>query len=237
MYENIIKLIDYDTIGLDKQKKLRDNGEEGNVPDDLRSIYGVFVKKAAVCAGYAKAVQYLLNALGIECAYYSNGEHAWNIVNLEGAYYHLDATWGDSSNTKPEENGEQGVSYDCFCLTTEEILRLSSHDLNDAYPAPICNSVACNYYVRFGLSLDQYDFNHARDIVLSMLSHGASSITLKAQSDEVYQAMKADLLDQHRFREILQFANLKTDKHVDESFRYYEKDQLRSLRFLVSILN
>ena len=53
IYENIIKLVDYDTIGLERQKKVTVTAD---VPDDLRSIYGVFVNKKAVCAGYAKAM-------------------------------------------------------------------------------------------------------------------------------------------------------------------------------------
>lgn len=50
IYENIIKLVDYDTIELERQKKATVTAE---VPDDLRSIYGVLVNRKAVCAGYA----------------------------------------------------------------------------------------------------------------------------------------------------------------------------------------
>jgi len=35
IYENIIKLVDYDTIGLERQKKTDISAE---IPDDLRSI-------------------------------------------------------------------------------------------------------------------------------------------------------------------------------------------------------
>ena len=69
--------------------------------DDDQSIAGVFWKKEAVCAGYAGAVQYLLERIGVPCIYVdgstqgSTEGHAWNIVKLDGEYYYVDATNGD----------------------------------------------------------------------------------------------------------------------------------------------
>ena len=71
------------------------------VSDDDQSIAGTFWKKQAVCAGYAGAVQYLLERLNVPCIYVegdaanSDQGHAWNIVQLNGQYYYVDATNGD----------------------------------------------------------------------------------------------------------------------------------------------
>ena len=71
------------------------------ISDDDQSIAGAFWKKQAVCAGYAGAVQYLLERLDIPCIYVegdaanSTQGHAWNIVELNGQYYYVDATNGD----------------------------------------------------------------------------------------------------------------------------------------------
>ncbi len=66
------------------------------------SIYDALIGKKSVCAGYAGAFQVIMEALGIEC-YINEGEvnreaHAWNIVKLDGKYYFVDATWGDTGN-------------------------------------------------------------------------------------------------------------------------------------------
>ena len=46
-----------------------------------------------MCAGYARAFQYIMTNLEIPTFYvtgYSNGEHAWNIVNLSDGCYNVD---------------------------------------------------------------------------------------------------------------------------------------------------
>lgn len=53
----------------------------------------------AVCQGYALLLYYMLLSVGIDCRIIAGydaetgGAHAWNIVQLDGAYYNLDSTW------------------------------------------------------------------------------------------------------------------------------------------------
>ena len=74
---------------------------------DHQSAYGALVLGKAVCAGYARAYQVLMNKVGIPC-WYVSGEspnpaipgataekHAWNLVLLDGKYYYTDVTWDD----------------------------------------------------------------------------------------------------------------------------------------------
>lgn len=76
------------------------------------SIYGAFIKKSAVCDGYAKALKYILGNAGISCVEVcgvgqnSNGNsesHAWNDVWINGKWYAVDVTWDD-----PIINGGSG---------------------------------------------------------------------------------------------------------------------------------
>lgn len=76
------------------------------------NIIGVFDKKNAVCEGYAKAFQIILNSLNIENIYvtgFAGESHAWNMVKLDdGKYYYIDTTFDD----QPSFPG--GISYEYF---------------------------------------------------------------------------------------------------------------------------
>ncbi|MCD8325296.1 MAG: hypothetical protein LUC90_01045 [Lachnospiraceae bacterium] len=64
-----------------------------------QSAYSALVMGRTVCAGYARAFQYIMKELGIETYYvtgYASANHAWNIVALSDGYYNVDLTWDDS---------------------------------------------------------------------------------------------------------------------------------------------
>ncbi|MBS9773531.1 MAG: hypothetical protein KGV59_00005, partial [Tenacibaculum sp.] len=79
--------------------------------DDLyygdATYYNTFIKKGAVCEGYATGFQLLMERSGIVSEYQEGfvkkgvqGEttasrHAWNRVLIDGEWYYVDATWGD----------------------------------------------------------------------------------------------------------------------------------------------
>ena len=61
-----------------------------------QSAYSALVNGRTVCAGYARAFQYIMQRLGIPCYYctgYAGESHAWNIVGMEDGYYNVDVTW------------------------------------------------------------------------------------------------------------------------------------------------
>lgn len=64
-----------------------------------QSAYSALVNGRTVCAGYARAFQYMLQQLDIPCYYctgFAGESHAWNIVALDDGYYNVDATWDDT---------------------------------------------------------------------------------------------------------------------------------------------
>lgn len=80
--------------------------------DKNQSAYSALVDGTSVCAGYARAFQYLMQRSGIPCFYctgYAGTDHAWNIVGLEDGYYNVDVTWDDT----------EGGQYDYFNKTDE----------------------------------------------------------------------------------------------------------------------
>lgn len=89
-----------------------------------QNLYSALVDHRTVCAGYAHAFQYCMMQLGIPTAYVtgeavSDGvreEHAWNLVELDGQFYHFDVTWDDPVGKDPDVD-----CYDYFQLTDFEI--------------------------------------------------------------------------------------------------------------------
>lgn len=99
-----------------------------------QSAYSAMVNGESVCAGYARAFQYLMMELSIPCYYctgYAGESHAWNIIELEGEYYHVDVTWDDAA---PEQ-------YDYFNCTDADYA--STHRREDlSVYLPACNGTA-----------------------------------------------------------------------------------------------
>ncbi|NLK52794.1 MAG: DUF5050 domain-containing protein, partial [Syntrophomonadaceae bacterium] len=76
-----------------------ENLKNNTIPELSYEAYGCLIDGIAVCDGYAKAMKLLLNQVGIEALRVigeGKGEsHAWNLVKIDGFWYHLDVTWDD----------------------------------------------------------------------------------------------------------------------------------------------
>ena len=86
------------------------------------SAYAALVNGTAVCQGYAQLLYRLLLTVGVDCRVivgYANGDHAWNIVGLDGLYYNADATWDAGAE-----------DYSCFLVANSN---LDYHYRNDTY--------------------------------------------------------------------------------------------------------
>ncbi len=116
-----------------------------------QSAYSALVMGRTVCAGYARAFQYILQELDVTtyyCVGYASGDHAWNIVELSDGYYNVDLTWDDSVS----------VSYAYFNLPDSVFSRTHTRtDLSVQLPA----CTATGYYNLEGNSTTQTPDNHA----------------------------------------------------------------------------
>ena len=92
-------------------------------------IIGALGNGTAVCEGIAKAVKFLCDELNIWCiialseANPDKGikyRHAWNVVRIDGQYYHLDATF---DNTLSRNNL---IRYDYVNLSDKQISEITS---------------------------------------------------------------------------------------------------------------
>ncbi|MEE1132550.1 MAG: transglutaminase domain-containing protein [Caryophanon sp.] len=75
---------------------------EMNTTGSPFTVYTFMHEKQGVCMAYALLFQKMMEAVDIPCHYVvgkadgeSNLGHAWNMVELDGQWYHIDATWND----------------------------------------------------------------------------------------------------------------------------------------------
>ena len=94
----------------------------GNIPAISYTAYGALVNRTSVCAGYALAYERLMDQVGIPCEYVTgmttNGYHAWNIIQIDGEWYHVDVTWDD-----PTPDREGYVRYKYFLKSDKAMSR------------------------------------------------------------------------------------------------------------------
>ena len=93
LHDFVLKNCTYDNEAVD----------QSNQHPNAFTVYGALIEGRAVCEGYARSVQLLLNYFGIECSLVSGqsagGGHMWNLVRINGSWYHLDPTWNDTDNS------------------------------------------------------------------------------------------------------------------------------------------
>ena len=169
-----------------------------------QSIAGVFWKKEAVCAGYAGAVQYLLERLSIPCIYVdgstmdSQDGHAWNICRLNGQYYYVDATNGD----QPEFLEGDAVQlaehkttiYDYLCPFPQEYE--ITYTPTEEFPVPVCTATDLNFYVLNQGCFDSYDWQSIYDYCVMRLNYNAAVIRFKFSSEEAFLQAKRQWIDE-----------------------------------------
>jgi len=120
-------------------------------------IIGPLGQGVGVCEGIAKTVKILCDNLGIWCIIAiseANPEkkikyrHAWNIVKIGGAYYHLDATFDNTLG-----RGEM-LRYDYFNLDDARLFRDHEPAL---YRIPACCEKEHDYYREKKLSFTKLE--------------------------------------------------------------------------------
>jgi hypothetical protein len=119
-------------------------------------ILGPLGQGVGVCEGIAKSVKILCDQLSIPCiiAISENNplkhikyRHAWNVIQINGVWYHLDATFDNSL-------GKKEVRYDYFNLDDKSIFK--DHEPL-IYKVPSCSDGDHFYYKEKKLSFTKQE--------------------------------------------------------------------------------
>ena len=179
VHDRLIDACTYDeeAVEIHKQEKVRGNEQ---------NAYGALVEGKAVCEGYTRAFQILCSRLGVTCwviqgqAIGFEGEssvnHIWNCVQLDGDWYHVDATWDDYEDAPAATD-----RYYYFNLTTAELEK--DHIISPLYGESTGEDVWCNGYVPECNSTDYYYFSLNAFALYSLDDYACSEYLAQAAAE------------------------------------------------------
>lgn len=116
----------YDKIKLFHDHIVNNTKYDENMTDDLYTAYKLLTTGISICGGYSDIMSIYLNILGIQNYKITSENHVWNLVNLDGVWYHLDMTWDDPVAT----DGKQYLLHNFFLISSDELHRLDSVEHN-----------------------------------------------------------------------------------------------------------
>ena len=177
------------------------------------SAYGALVEGKAVCEGYARAMQLLLNNIGIETTLISGvaGEdkqpHMWNIVTINENKYHLDPTWDDIDD-------KQDVSHIYFNVSSDVISRT-----HDEFIWVDCSSMEENFYKKNNLLFDNWDNNASltvKNIISDCAVNQTEKIEIAFSNKEAFDKAVNSLINENSIFDYIDYAKISNKALQDE---------------------
>ena len=161
--------------------KYKNIGSTRNADLKVFTSYGCLVENSAVCEGFSKSMQLLMNSVGIKCRTVVGARgsepHMWNIVKINGNWYHIDVTWDGASGFQ---------KYNYFNLTDEAIKK--DHKINEElrtttkfdenvrynFKMPVCSSKNDNYYEKNAVKISNLDLQAENAITQGLIKASSS---------------------------------------------------------------
>ena len=126
-------------------------------PNEKDSAVGALLNGAADCDGYADAMVLCCGLAGIPCRYMHgesrkpalpdspDGNHMWNLVQIDGDWLMCDVTWGDQKETsylyfnlgKQDAGDSYAWSYETLFTNVIDTADFSRHRMADQQPATV----------------------------------------------------------------------------------------------------
>ena len=232
--DEIIAMADFDGA-YEKELFFHDYICENTVYDESTlntfgsTAYGLLLDGRAICEGYARTMQILLDRVGIKnyliTGYATSdgkgGAHMWNVVTIDGKNYHLDATWDDGDSYDE-------ISHLYFNIPDSNITNdhseLSPQDNN-------CIWYDANYYVVKGTYLTSFsDFNALTDVCADMVSEGKLYAEFRFESKGDYNHALSIIENDNSFFDFVAKVAAKSNRAIaTDKIEYFNVDDFNYL--------
>lgn len=152
------------------------------------NLLGPLVDGIAVCEGYSLAFQYLMRRAGVPCitimGSFGGESHLWNMVEIEGDYYHIDVTADDPV----VESGEQILTFDYFNLTEAEIT--IDHTIkNTSFDIPAANSKEFEYFTQTNQVYNNFSVENFAFSIAFAYTNGLEYASMRFESGDMNDAV------------------------------------------------
>lgn len=155
-----------------------------------QNMISALITHQSVCAGYAKAYQYILNKMGYEVSYIvgntkdshdqseKNTAHAWNMIHINDDYYYVDPTWGDV------EIANKHTCYGYFMMNSDDML--ACYNPKSSYEKTVRNQI--NYYAMINCYYNQDD-NQIIQNAMTFAREKNTVMEVKCSDENTYQQL------------------------------------------------
>lgn len=145
-------------------------------PLRAHTIVGLINDGEGVCEAYAQTFNILgkMCGLDVQCitGKMDNISHMWNLIKLDGEYYHIDVTGDD-----PTPDEENRITYGNFNMTDTQAALNHTWDKTQF---PQCSGTKYNYYDYYSLVAQNY--SQLQNIVNTALSKGQKTIHFQTRN-------------------------------------------------------
>ena len=107
---------------------------------------------------------------------------------LDGEYYFLDSTWGNSMYLDEDRETLKHINYAYLNFTSEELLK--THIIDPDLYVPECTATADNYFVREGLLFTEWNEEGIGIALSNGYYNDQSMVSVKLGSPELYDRVK-----------------------------------------------
>jgi hypothetical protein len=178
--------VKYVNFADDSLASIPDNDED----EDVSYLpYGVLKYREAICVGNATTFKLFMDCLDIPCMIIHSteeGEHAWDLVQIDGDWYHVDITFDSISDGEP--------MYSYFNVTDAVKDDMGYPWDHDEFPA--ADSVKYNY--AYMNSTYVKDATEVPQLFKDSMKDGSTMIYVRCeQEDENYIYQIVDVVNQH----------------------------------------
>lgn len=189
-----------------------------------QSIISTLINKKGVCSSYAKSFKYIMDFFNIPCIVVegkfkgSSENHLWNMVRLNGNWYHTDLTQADANNSF--------IDYSYFCVLENQIKK--DHIIFSSIKTKETNSDEFFYLNNLNCYFNSFDIEKLKSSIIDNTKGNNDSIIFLFENEMLYLKYYNYLFINNNFINIL----MSTGRRID-NLKYFLNEKNHSIIILL----
>lgn len=207
------------------------------------NIYGVLVKKAGKCDGYAKTIEYLCAKAGIRAitvighSYRDKPDemHMWNKVYYNKKWYNIDSTWDD-----PVSNIVSNTTHSFFMVSDDELSATHQED-NQSFEVPDAEDDTISYFEvnkKYAESFDDFK-SILKTNLIAKAKKNEKSVEIQCASKSIFNQAQKYLNDAGKVSKLLKEVKKSSGNSslIDTLYSFNGNDRMYTLKVQILYKN